>query len=200
MSRSHPNGQNNGPEHALVERLFRNHSRLVYQYAARRLPPSDVDDLVAETFSAAWRRLGDCPHDESQPLWLLGIARGLVSNAQRANARRFALHRHLLRQPEPHVASMATTTTPGNDADAVVAAMNRLRPAQQEVLRLALWDDLSHDDIAQMLGCTTNAVAIRLHRARARLRQVLLSPEGLSLRASAPTPPSRLLPARSDLS
>lgn len=62
-------------------------------------------------------------------------------------------------------------------ADAVVAtlvirqALARLRPADQEVLRLAAWEECTTAEIADVLGCTPNAAAVRLHRARARLRR-----------------------------
>ena len=35
------------------------------------------------------------------------------------------------------------------------------------------WEELSHKDVSIVLGCTENAVAIRLHRARTRLVKVL---------------------------
>jgi len=45
----------------------------------------------------------------------------------------------------------------------------QLRPDDQEILRLAMWETLPHDQIATVLGISTNAVGIRLHRARNRL-------------------------------
>jgi RNA polymerase sigma-70 factor (ECF subfamily) len=57
---------------------------------------------------------------------------------------------------------------------AVVAASRRLPEADQEVLRLAAWEGLSHAQIAISLGCSENGAALRLHRARQRLREELL--------------------------
>lgn len=59
------------------------------------------------------------------------------------------------------------------DGDRVRAAIARLREADREVLALVLWERLSHSEVAELLGCSTNAVAVRLHRARARLRRLL---------------------------
>jgi RNA polymerase sigma-70 factor (ECF subfamily) len=45
----------------------------------------------------------------------------------------------------------------------------QLRVEDQELLRLAAWEELPHDQIATVLGISVNAVGIRLHRARNRL-------------------------------
>jgi len=53
--------------------------------------------------------------------------------------------------------------------DQVLAALDRLRDADREILRLAAWEELSHREIAQVVGCSDASVAVRLHRARNRL-------------------------------
>jgi DNA-directed RNA polymerase specialized sigma24 family protein len=62
-------------------------------------------------------------------------------------------------------------------------ALQKLRPLDREILLLVVWDQLTHAEAAQVLGCTVNAVALRLSKAKARLRDDL---------ATAATPP--LLP------
>jgi DNA-directed RNA polymerase specialized sigma24 family protein len=48
--------------------------------------------------------------------------------------------------------------------------MSQLSSKDQELLRLVLWEELSHSEAGEVLGCSANAVAIRLHKARRRLR------------------------------
>ena len=60
---------------------------------------------------------------------------------------------------------------------AVLAALVRLAPNEQEVLRLALWEDLPHREIGAVLGCSENGAANRLHRARRRLSEELRKEE-----------------------
>ena len=55
----------------------------------------------------------------------------------------------------------------------VVEALHRLSDADQEVLRLSAWEDLSGADIAAVLNCSNSAAAVRLHRARQRLRALM---------------------------
>ena len=58
----------------------------------------------------------------------------------------------------------------GSGKSMTARAIDRLLPGDREALRLVEWDGLSHAQAAQVLGCSANAVAARLHRARARLR------------------------------
>src|SRR3954454_9333069 len=60
--------------------LFDAHYSAVRAYAWRR-DPSNADDVVAETFLVAWRRLDDVPADALP--WLIGVARNVRLNARR---------------------------------------------------------------------------------------------------------------------
>jgi DNA-directed RNA polymerase specialized sigma24 family protein len=62
-------------------------------------------------------------------------------------------------------------------SDRVVAALDRLSAREREALQLVLWEELSHAEAAQVLGCSANAVAIRIHRAKIRLRRELSATE-----------------------
>jgi RNA polymerase sigma-70 factor (ECF subfamily) len=131
------------------------------------VPPAEVDDVVAETFVVAWRRIGSMP-DPALP-WLLGVARGVAANTTRSANRRNALHTRLASaEPAPDRAAALD----GSDAESgsVMAALDRLSAADRELLTLIAWDGLTPAAAAQALGCSRATLAVRLHRARARLR------------------------------
>jgi DNA-directed RNA polymerase specialized sigma24 family protein len=72
------------------------------------------------------------------------------------------------------VDDVPTPVRVGEDLDGpAFAALASLSAADQEVLRLVAWEDLPNHQIAEVLGITANAVAIRLHRARARFTDAL---------------------------
>ena len=128
--------------------------------------------MVAEVFLIAWRRIGDIPSD-NEVAWLLAVARRVLSNAHRGDARR---ERLLVRLHEavPVPSTDNRGSVDDNDAfDRVRDALARLRPADTEILQLTTWEELSHAEIAVVLDCSINAVAIRLHRARQRLADEL---------------------------
>lgn len=138
------------------------------RYALRRLDPAAADDALAEALLVLWRRLDDVPPGAELP-WSYGVVRNCVANEARAARRRTGLLVRLAGQPaDPAVEPAALDRDP-----TLAAALARLRPAEQELLRLWAWEDLSPTDIAVVLGTTPNAVSIRLHRARRRLADLL---------------------------
>ena len=70
------------------ERLFRAHYWAVRGYVLRRFPSAFAEDVLAETFLIAWRRLESVP-DDALP-WLIGVHAGRVprSPAPRPPSRR----------------------------------------------------------------------------------------------------------------
>ena len=149
------------------EALWAAHSAAVLRYAARRVPPAEADDVVAETFVVAWRRIGSMP-DPALP-WLLGVARGVAANTTRSANRRNALHTRLA-SAEPAPDRAPAEHSSDTDSGSVLAALDRLSASDRELLTLIAWDGLTPTEAAQALGCSRATLAVRLHRARARLR------------------------------
>jgi RNA polymerase sigma factor (sigma-70 family) len=101
---------------------------------------------------------------------------------QRRHSRRIRLESRLRTQ------AALSATRSGNDEPLLLqvrAAIEQLRPAEREALQLVAWDGLSHAEAARVLGCTPNAVALRVHKAKARLRDIL-SPPGMQTPDPAP--------------
>ncbi len=176
------------------EALYHAHRPAISDYVRRRLSGRDVEDVVAQVFLVAWRRFGAVPAPPEDRLWLFGVARRAVADNRRSTLRRLRLHYRLgqeLRGPA------ATPGAFGTLANRMEAALQRLRPVEQEVLRLVIWEDLSHAEASAVLGCSVNAVELRYRRARARLSEAFLAPEPADRpeqlsQTSIPTPaPSR---------
>jgi RNA polymerase sigma-70 factor, ECF subfamily len=164
--------------------LYRQHYRSVWAYAVRRVEcEADAADVVADVFTVAWRRLPEVPESPADLLWLYGVARRVVAGKRRS-ARRL---RDLVARLQ---ASRVVSSTAGDQlTDRLVDAISRLRPAEREALALVHWEELSHAEAASVLGCSANAVAIRVHRARQRLRQSLVElTEPEAIRPEPPRP------------
>jgi RNA polymerase sigma factor (sigma-70 family) len=147
----------------------------VLGYALRRTASrEDAEDVVAETFLTAWRRLEEVPHGSGARPWLYGVARNALANQRRGERRRGRLSGRL--HAEPTLADWHWADA--NDELASVApAFARLREKDRELLALAAWEELGPGEIATVLGCSRNAARIRLHRARRRLARELQSTE-----------------------
>lgn len=139
-------------------------------YVRRRCGGAEADDVLAQVFAIAWRRLADIPPSPQDRLWLFGVARKVLADAERATRRRRRLGSRLAAEV---IATSRSTASPDHAAERVLAALATLRPADREALRHVLWDGLSHAEAAAVLGCTVNAFEIRYRRARTAVRDQL---------------------------
>lgn len=154
-----------------LEALFIAHHAELMAFVRRRGADAIAEDVVADTFIVAWRRLDDIPVG-SERAWLFGVARRLLANARRGQRRGMkAVERFAADAPS----SPAVETGVSSELTAALAC---LRDADREVLTLAAWEELTPAEIGVVLGITPNAAAIRLHRARARFASALKHDDG----------------------
>ena len=151
----------------------------LWRYIQRRsINTEEARDTLSEVFLVAWRRLEDIPAGKEARLWLFGVARNLVKTSWRKRKRSGDL---LVRIGS----EMSTRVTTDEELDnsgvlKIVKALQFLSENDQEILRLLAWENLSHKEISVVLGCSENAVAIRIRRARVRLMKVLQSEKSFS--------------------
>jgi len=161
--------------------LYVRHYRQVYAYAASRAGRQLAEEVVSEVFLVAWRRHADVPAPALP--WLLAVARNVVLGQFRAARRQSAAEWHELGwQARDETADVADQVA---EVLAVRAALGTLSDADRELLTLVAWQGLRPSQVAQVVGCSTPAVRVRLHRARRRLeramsRAVGSDPEGAS--------------------
>lgn len=145
--------------------LFGAHREPVRRFFARRVACShDVDDLTADVFTIAWRRLETAPLDTDGVLpWLYVISRNVLRNWQRAEQSR-------RRATDGYIQQFAVPSE-GHEPDcsSVIQAFRALSKQDQELLRLSVWEDLDVPQMSVVLGLPRRVVSVRLHRARKRL-------------------------------
>jgi RNA polymerase sigma factor (sigma-70 family) len=167
-----PPGTDVTEREARFEAVYAANHAPILGYALRRtLSPDDAADILAETFLTAWRRLDELPGGDDTRLWLYGVARRVLANYYRGERRRSALADRLRGELS---ASYLPPEISGEPAR-IAAALRALPEQDRELLTLAAWEALDYGQIAVVLGCSRNAVRIRLHRARARLAAELAS-------------------------
>jgi RNA polymerase sigma-70 factor (ECF subfamily) len=150
---------------ARFDRLFTAHFDAVRTYVWRR-DPAAADDVAAETFLVAWRRLDQIPAD-ARP-WLIGVARNVRLNVLRGERRRAALDVRLVGVASPSAAEPHMSLS-----EDVRTALAALSERDREVILLAAWEDLDTAGIARALGCSRANASLRLFRARRRLAALL---------------------------
>lgn len=150
------------------ERLYNAHHDRVAAYLLSRVGRDAAQDALARTFEVAWRRLDEIP--EQQLPWLLGVARRMLAAQFRAAGRRGALVERLAANASHVETDHAERIA---QRQLVATALAELPDQQREALLLIAWEDLTQAEAATVTGCSRVAFAVRLHRARLRLRSVV---------------------------
>lgn len=140
----------------------------VLAYATSMVGRQAGEDITSETFTVAWQRWGDPPADRLP--WLLGVARNLIRELRRRDARQYELAvaegLRVSTRADDMAGDVAERTT-------VLRALARLPAADRELLTLVAWQGLSHSAAARVLHCSTATLTVRLHRARRRLERAV---------------------------
>lgn len=160
-------------------RMYAAYERQVYAYCLRRIDRDQAIDCTADTFLVAWRRISDVPVGDQALPWLYRTAHHVIGDRYRSRTRNRVLVDALKATPTTDRSVEPETVVVRREADAAVLdALDRLRAADQEVLRLAVWEELPHAEIGELLGCTAHAVDQRVHRAAKRLGRELHAKAG----------------------
>ncbi|WP_189941582.1 RNA polymerase sigma factor [Streptomyces aurantiogriseus] len=165
-----------GGEREAFGELYEAHASAVYNHALRLTGDWSVaEEVMSETFLAAWRGRGDVLEGGgSLRPWLLGIATNKALNAQRSLRRRLAFLAS--RRGEPEAVDDFADEAVSRIDDArrlaeVQRVLKRLRRHEREVIALCVWAGLDYAQAAEALGVPVGTVRSRLSRARARLRE-----------------------------
>jgi len=155
----------------LVVRYQRDVYRLCYRYVNDH---EDANDLAQEAFLKAWRAISRFRGESSFSTWLYRIA---VNACLNFRAQRRPTTQELpetLADPVPGALARAE----GDDeARRVRAAVARLPEKQRATLILKVYHELTHEEVAEILGSTVGTVKANLFHALGNLRR-LLSAEG----------------------
>lgn len=148
------------------------------RFVQRRVHATHAEDVVADVFLVAWRRLDELSPEDRGAVraWLFGVARGTLLNSRRGQERHRALG--------VRIAEVALVAERLQGEDEVVvrrlqlaAAWPRLSATHQEAIALVAWDGLSAPEAATVLGISPVAFRLRLSRARRALRRHLDEPD-----------------------
>jgi RNA polymerase sigma factor (sigma-70 family) len=160
--------------------LYDRHAAALHRYVARRLGDEAADDLVAETFLAAFRKRArfDPAARDARP-WLYGIASNLIGKHTRSEVR--MLRAYARTGTDPVLTPSAVTPGEGilarvdssAAAPELARALAALSAGDREVLLLTAWADLSYAEAATALAIPVGTVRSRLNRARRKLRAAL---------------------------
>lgn len=164
-----------GDERALTA-AYREFAPLVHTLALRSLPDrSAADDVTQEVFIRVWRSRNTFnPHVARLPAWIVGITRNVIADARSASVR------------EARKVSAAAGVRGAGESGAEPGAaeiladrlllegeLDRLGEPQGSIMKLAFFDDLTHEQISRKLDLPLGTVKSHIRRSLSHLRSRL---------------------------
>ena len=151
----------------LVQRYQRDVYRLCYRYLNNH---EDADDVAQEAFLRAYRAIGRFRGESAFSTWLYRIAVNACLNYRAAR-----------KPPAFEVPDAVPDPRPGAQADVereersrhVREAVSRLPEKQRATVILKIYHDLTHEEVAGILGSTVGTVKANLFHALANLKKTL---------------------------
>ena len=147
--------------------IYREFLPKIGKYLARRVSPSDVEELASRIFEIAWQKRTQARSGFELP-WLYRIAGYVVSNHRRSEATKSSF----LAALRPSDAAPSAEEIAISDLS-LSEAWGRLSPDDRQVISLSSFEGLDNSSAAQVLGVSANAFALRLSKAKAKLRKNL---------------------------
>jgi RNA polymerase sigma-70 factor (ECF subfamily) len=157
-----------------LEELYRRHGPRLLAYLSARLGDTGLaeevlQDVMLSTWQNAPRFRGEC----RVVTWLMAIARNRAINAFH---RKLSNSSAALSIDDPNLAQIGKKA-PGIEKvgayESVQAALRALSTGQRETLELVFFHGLSLSETAYVQGISTGTVKSRLHRAKARIREIM---------------------------
>ncbi len=169
-----------------AEIVSQNYQR-VYNVVYRLIDDrEEAADLTQDTFVNACRAYDNFRHESQVYTWLYRIAVNLTKNRLERRARQqsvegistdapvdLAEDDELFRQVEDSTMEPERVVQNLELREVLVEAVSRLRPDYKEVVVLRDYQGLTYEEVAEVLGCSVQAVKSRLFRARTVLRERL---------------------------
>lgn len=169
-------------DQAAFEAIFQRYERQIYGFIYRMMSnPDDANDLTQECFIRAYKALPQTSEDLNVSAWLHRIASNACLDVLRRRQRIRWLpweahkHEHLLHgkpidDPERNVLSSETQ-------EVVQRVLQRMSPRNRMALVLREYEDMSCEDIGQIMGLSRSAVKSVLFRGREEFRKIYRSLE-----------------------
>lgn len=165
---------------AAFEQLYKSHSRRVYALCLRMVGnPTEAEDLTQEAFLQTYRKIQTFRGESSFSTWLHRVTANIVlMKLRRKKHAEVSLEESTEYDEESHsprneFGRADLQLTGSIDRINLQRAIDQLPPGFKSIFVLHDIHGYKHNEIAQILGCSTGNSKSQLHKARMRLRALL---------------------------
>jgi len=158
------------------ELLLARHQRSVYNLALRFLSdPDEAEDIMQNTFIRVFRASQTYTPEAKFTTWLYTIVKNLCFNVLRSrrSAEIISMDNEYLPELPAKTEDPIERISRSQIRETVIRAVNSLPENMKMAVILSKYHGLQYDEIAAIMGCTVNAVKLRVHRAKIILAKEL---------------------------
>jgi len=151
--------------------LVRNYTGFVYSLALRMTGDHHTaEDLCQETFLKGWLKLKKLEEPAAFPGWLATIARRTCLNAVEKRNRKMEIG-----EEEALLGNLNPTLPASYDPSRVILeeAVAQLSLRDRQLITLCYFQELSSEEVAEVMDIPAGTVRVYLHRARTQLKEIL---------------------------
>ncbi len=169
-------------DRASFDEIYRDYYARITRYLARLVGVDEAEDLAQEVFLKISRSLDTFRGESAVLTWVYRIATNTAMDRVRSPAYKVKVGSAGLDEPSDAgegVAMKDRSSSPEHEAirnqmsGCVQDLVGRLPESYRNVLLLSETEGMKNSEIAEVLGVSLETVKIRLHRARARLKELL---------------------------
>src|SRR5215510_1787392 len=155
------------------EKLYASYQSRLFRYLLRMIGDTGTaEELTNDTMVAAWKAAGSFKGQSKPSTWLFAIARNKALNAMRGL-------RPVMVEVETAIAVAAAsesaeqTVSRGDLQTAMKQVLQQLSAEHREVIELTFYQELSYQEIAEIMQCPVNTVKTRMFYAKKKLQEAL---------------------------
>lgn len=164
------------------ESLVKMHQQRVYAHCYRLLGnAAEAEDLSAETFLRAFQHLGSLRADPSIVFWLLRVANNLSISMLRKRSTRPTVDLEDIGEQAAETDTPEEQVIAENRREVMRYCLDKLAPKERTAVLMFYLEERPLEEIASVLGCGLAGAKSRVHRARHRLRELMIAEMGEDL-------------------
>src|SRR5262245_41858385 len=155
------------------EQLYAAYQTRLFRYLLRMIGDTGTaEELTNDTMVAAWKAAGSFKGQSKASTWLFAIARNKALNAMRGQ-------HPVMVEVETAMAVAASSDSPeksvsrGSLHAVMKQALQELSAEHREVIELTFYQELSYQEIAEIMQCPVNTVKTRMFYAKKKLQEAL---------------------------
>jgi len=155
-----------GDKDALTELIERYEAPLRYFISRLSANPETAEDIFQDTWLTVIRRIHSLKKTDAFSTWLYRIARNKVYQRFRRKRKLFELNENMA---DPNDTENDVFST--EDAAKIHRCLKELLPEYREVLMLRFLEQMSYEQISQVINCRLGTVKSRIHYAKLALKK-----------------------------